>query len=196
MEEANTNKDKTPFGIDYLTEENCTFTEKNGFLGISAVVSVAEGDENPDTEGLEQGKKRVKSDRVFLARAFPFDMPEQYISVLDSDRNEIGLILSLEDFGEETKEMLRRELNMRYYTPKIKKILSLKERFGFSYWKTECEFGEKDFTLQDTYKSIVKAPSEDGKIRLFILDVDGNRYEIPDVEGLDRQSYRKLEIYL
>ena len=32
--------------------------------------------------------------------------------------------------------------------------------------------------------------------RAYILDVDGNRYEIPDVEALDRQSYKKIELYL
>ena len=50
--------------------------------------------------------------------------------------------------------------------------------------------------LQDTFRSIIKSPRDDGTERIFILDVDGNRYEIPDVEALDRKSYKKIELYL
>ena len=123
-------------------------------------------------------------------------MPYEYISVLDKDKKEIGFIRSLDDFDEPAKTQLICELETKYYTPVIKKILSVKERYGFSYWKTECEFGEKSFTLQDTFRSIIKSPKSDGPERIFIVDVDGNRYEIPDVEALDRKSYKKIELYL
>ena len=55
---------------------------------------------------------------------------------------------------------------------------------------------KKSFTLQDTFRSIIKSPRDDGTERIFILDVDGNRYEIPNVEALDRKSYKKIELYL
>ena len=212
--------------ITYLDKSNTTLTEKNGFLGLRAIVDkpddplLAEKDEKKDEKKDGDGKKDEKSekseekvhypeednlpegkilkvaDRIYLSRAFPFDMPHDYISVLDKDKKEIGFIRSLDDFDEPQKSMLLRELDAKYYTPTIKKILSVKERYGFSYWKTECEFGEKSFTLQDTYRSIIKATNPDGSERLFILDVDGNRYEIPDVEKLDRQSFKKIELYL
>ncbi len=150
----------------------------------------------PEEDNLPEGKILKVAERIFLSRAFPFDMPEEYISVLDKDKKEIGFIRSLDDFDGEARELLKNELNAKYYTPVIKKILSVKERYGFSYWKCECEFGEKSFTLQDTFRSIIKATNPDGSERIFILDVDGNRYEIPNVETLDRQSYKKIELYL
>lgn len=194
--------------INYLSRDNCRLTEKNGFLGMSAIINKpqellpteAEKDKKPEEsapeENLPEGKIRKTVDRIFLSRAFPFDMPYDYISVLDKDKKEIGLIRSLDDFDEPERTLLAHELEAKYYTPKIKRILSVKERYGFSYWKTECEFGEKSFTLQDTFRSIIKSPRPDGGERVFILDVDGNRYEIPDVEELDRQSYKKIELYL
>ena len=30
----------------------------------------------------------------------------------------------------------------------------------------------------------------------MIIDIDGNRYEIPSIERLDRASYKKIELYL
>ena len=123
-------------------------------------------------------------------------MKSEYISVLDRDRKEIGMIRSLGDFSGDQRALLERELEVKYYTPVIKRIMSVKERYGFSYWKTECEFGEKDFTLRDTFRSIIKTPNADGGDRVCIIDVDGNRYEIPDVGHLDTQSLRRIERYL
>lgn len=261
--------------INFLNRDNCVITEKNGFIGLRAIIKKPEeliptGD-NPDEKKPDAKKADNKADgkpdaaagtqpanssdaaadskstdskptdektadekpadektadskpadekpvepeepspfseipegmiekvaeRIFLSRAFPFDMPFEYISVLDKDKKEIGFIRSLDDFDEPARTQLIHELETKYYTPVIKKILSVKERYGFSYWKTECEFGEKSFTLQDTFRSIIKSPRDDGTERIFILDVDGNRYEIPDVEALDRKSYKKIELYL
>lgn len=208
--------------IVYLNKDNCKITEKNGFIGITAVLDKCEDsfqigpaeeikefpppgahrrkkkEDGPAVivKDLENGKVEKTAERVHLSRAFPFDMLWEYISVLDRDKKEIGFIRSLDDFDEPDRSLLVRELESVYYTPQIKKILSVKERYGFSYWKCECEFGEKSFTLQDTFRSIIKTYTKTGELRLFILDVDGNRYEIPDVEALDRLSYKKIELYL
>lgn len=216
--------------IVYLNRDNCKITEKNGFLGLRAVVDKKEDnlfeseksekesskdkpDGDADSEGVEKSEKKkdkpaVKTvdlgngkvekiaERIFLSRAFPFDMPYEYISVLDRDKKEIGFIRSLDDFDEPERTMLINELDAKYYTPVIKRIISVKERYGFSYWRCECEFGEKSFTLRDTFRSIIKAHTAEGRERIYILDVDGNRYEIPDVEALNRMSYKKIELYL
>ncbi|MBO5219121.1 MAG: DUF1854 domain-containing protein [Clostridia bacterium] len=196
--------------IVYLNRGNCKITEKNGFIGLRAIIDkpkdvllTDEKDEKKDEKPEEapnpdipEGKMEKIAERIFLSRAFPFDMPFDYISVLDKDKKEIGFIRSLDDFDDPDKTLLIHELETKYYTPVIKKIIAVKERYGFSYWKCECEFGEKSFTLQDTFRSIIKATNADGTERVYILDVDGNRYEIPDVEALDRQSYKKIELYL
>ena len=221
--------------INFLDRDNSVITEKNGFIGLRAIIKKPEelipsddksGDKKPETSKADdksggkpedtagtksadekptepspfseipEGMIEKIAERIFLSRAFPFDMPYEYISVLDKDKKEIGFIRSLDDFDEPARTQLIHELETKYYTPVIKKILSVKERYGFSYWKTECEFGEKSFTLQDTFRSIIKSPRDDGTERIFILDVDGNRYEIPDVEALDRKSYKKIELYL
>ena len=32
--------------------------------------------------------------------------------------------------------------------------------------------------------------------RVIITDIDGNRYDIPDVSALDKKSFRRIELYL
>ena len=155
----------------WLTPENADFSMKNGFLYINH-------------DGREQ--------RAFLCRQFPFEMLWEFISVLDEEQCEIGIIRNVELFVGEARELLVTELSRRYYSPVIKSIKSAKERYGFSYWKVETDEGEISFTLHDTYRSIIRA----GESRIIFMDVDGNRFEIPDVEQLDRKSYKKIELYL
>ncbi len=157
--------------IVWLTPKNSSFYFKNGFLYIK-------------TEGVDT--------RAILARQFPFDRLWEYISVLDPEQNEVGIIRTLEDFSGEDKKLLREELSRRYYSPVVKKILAMKERYGFSYWRVETSEGEMKFTMSDTFRNILHV----GEHRLIFLDVDGNRFEIPDVTRLDKKSCKFIELYL
>lgn len=107
-------------------------------------------------------------------------------------RDELGIIRRLSDFDDETAELLTAELDRKYFTPVIKRIITLKERRGFSYWKVETDIGEMELSFQDTYRSITRI----GDDRAFVTDIAGNRFEIVSLEGLDRRSRKKLELYL
>ena len=155
----------------WLTPENASFSRKNGLLRLTY-----NGEEI----------------RVSLRRNFPLEELWSLISVFDEKEEEVGMIRELSLFTKEEEELLRAELERRYYAPVILRILSLKERFGFSYWKVETADGKMEFTLRDTYKSLIRL----GGNRVFVLDVDGNRFVIPNVTALDRKSYRKIELYL
>ena len=156
----------------WLTPKNASFFQKNGFLHVKL--------------GEEEAK------RAFLCRQFPHELLWDFISVMDDEQHEIGIIKAISLFESETEELLRRELNRRYYAPTIEKILGVKERYGFSYWKVTCEHGDVEFTVKDTFRSILSV----GGGRLLVLDVNGNRFQIPDVSKLDKKSYKRIELYL
>lgn len=155
----------------WLTPENATFYIKNDFLHIK-------------TESYEG--------RVHLCRQFPFELEWEFISVMNEEQAEVGIIKSISLFEGVGEELLRTELRRRYYAPVIDKIISVKERYGFSYWCVHTPEGNVNFTLHDTYRSILRASHN----RVVLLDVNGNRFEIPDVNALDRKSYKKIELYL
>lgn len=155
----------------WLTPENARFLYKNNFLYINY-----------------NGEEK----RVFLCRQFPFELEWEFISVMDGEQQEIGIVKSVELFDEAQKKLLMDELRRRYYSPVIDKIINVKERYGFSYWKVHTADGDVSFTLHDTYRSIIHA----GETRIIMLDVNGNRFEIPDTSLLDRKSYKKIELYL
>ncbi len=176
--------------ITYITEENAKFYDKDGFLALKAFLppkSEYDLDETNNSEPVWQDLGRV-----FLHRAFPFNNPDKYISVLDSDGYEFGMIKDLSDFGESTKNLLQKALDRKYFMPNITKILSIKEQFGFSFWKVETDRGTAEFSVKDTYKSIIKLDEN----FVVILDSDDSRYMIKDVTELDPKSFKKIELYL
>ena len=206
--------DDTIVELVHITPENSSFyVTENGFLMIdtqleSQIVKEPGGHRGgrhrghggmpppPDKKEGEEKDKETKKEpligkrRVFLHRAFPFDNPYKYISVSD-ENGEIGMVFDTEIFGE-TAKLLNNELDSKYFSPKIKKIVSLKERFGYSYWNVKCDKGDFSFTVKDTFRSIIHV-SED---RVIILDVDSNRFEIESISSLDRNSFRKIELYI
>ena len=163
-------------GILYLTPENCTFEKRGDFLG--AIVS---------TSGEES-----KYSRVNLHRNFPFDMPWKFISVLDSDSVEIGIIDDLDVFGETEAELLKKELLNKYYVCSLKSVVSVKERFGSSFWKCIGDEGEISFSTRTSGSNVIVNKFGD----IMITDIDGNRFKLPPLSQLDKKSRRIVELYL
>ena len=160
-----------------LDESNSSFEMKNGFLTMTV---------------KEDGEEK-SCGRVFLHRAFPHELLWEYISVSGDEGKEIGLIYNVDDLTESDRALIVTEIERKYYSPVIKSISALKERYGFSYWKAVGEDGKSfNFTMQDTFRNIIHT----GEDSLILVDVDGNRYTIKSVAELDRKSYRKIELYL
>lgn len=189
--------------IVYFTPENARFYEtKNGFAALEAFIPpvvkddldeiLAEEGRGAAVEGAD--KKCVWQDlgRVFFHRAFPYELPDEFISVLDKDNREYGIIRALSEFDEGSREIINKALKRKYYCPEITKIHSLKDQFGYSYWDVETDNGRMEVVLKDTFSSIARISD----VFIVITDISGNRYKISDLEAFDRKSYRKIELFL
>jgi hypothetical protein len=167
-----------------LNRENAKFTRSKGNL-ISLDLT------NPDgtTEFFE---------RVVIMRAFPISNPDEFLSIREPDAkrkgrgNEIGMIRRMTDFDDETQKLFLEELDRRYFSPKLMKIISVKDKFGYLYWDAETSSGNVTFIMNNPFSNI--RVLDDG--RIIMHDIDGNVFEIPEPEKLDSQSYKKIEIYL
>ena len=96
---------------------------------------------------LETGNK--KWDRVQVVRLFPFTDPNRFISIrtVDERSKEIGVIKDLKDVSGETRKMLLEQLNLRYFTPLIQKIIDIKDEYGYAYFHVMTDRGECRFTI-------------------------------------------------
>lgn len=137
-------------------------------------------------------------ERVIVLRSFPITNPDEFLSIREPDTRkkgrgkEIGMIRRISEFDEITMKLLNDELALRYFSPTILKITSVKEKFGYSYWETDTTAGHVTFVLDNPFSNI--RILEDG--RIFIADMDGNTFEIPDPAKLDKNSYKRIEVYI
>ena len=146
---------------------------------------------------IKYGEDSEICERVSLVRAFPISDPDEYISVREpagarSDGREIGMIRNIHMFDAETVGLLTEELDRRYFTPEITKIMSVKDKFGYLYFDAATSAGKVSFTMTNPYSNFRKL--ENGSV--LITDIDGNCFKISNVEKLDRGSYKKIEIYI
>lgn len=125
-------------------------------------------------------------------RLFPISRRDVYITLLDSDGKERGLIKALSDLDEHSREVITESLSDYYLVPKITKILSITEKSGTIRWNVVTERGEKHFDVRNRNHDI--RVGKNGTVR--VRDSDDNRYEIDDYRTLDAKSRSKLVPYL
>ncbi|KHF33257.1 hypothetical protein CM49_04489 [Paenibacillus sp. P1XP2] len=127
---------------------------------------------------------------VYIHCSFPHTNKRIYLSVRTAENEEIGMIRSLDEFPKETQELLEKQVQLRYFAPEITKVLSVKEEFGYSYWEAETSSGLCRFTVRSGGGNVkLMTPN-----RLLVVDVDGNRFIIPELDRLSDKEYRMIEV--
>lgn len=133
-------------------------------------------------------------DRVGVYRTFPLTEPESYISIREADEKarEIGMVEKLTDLVPDQAEMLREQMRLRYFMPVIEKIISVKDEYGYAYFDVKTNFGACRFTTHMGSEAFVSLTDT----RIIITDLDGNRYEIPDLNRLSVAERKKLDLFI
>ena len=161
--------------LRYLTRENAKFERtKGGF------VSLRIGEEfHP---------------RVHVVRMFPFSDPNKYISIRTPDEHskEIGVIEDMDTMDKDTIAMLTEQLNLRYFTPIITKIINIKDEYGYAYFDVVTDRGACRFTINMGGHAVVHL----SETRILISDIDENRFEIPDITRLTAKELKQLDLFL
>jgi hypothetical protein len=134
--------------------------------------------------------------RVVLRSCFPVSNERTLLSVRDAsaeEQAEIGIIEDWAQLSEENQWAIAAELNLYYFVPRIKQVLKVKDELGFLYWTVETDKGSKEFVMQN---SITRCTREMGAGHWLLIDVNDVRYEIPDVNALDRASRGLVQRHL
>ena len=129
---------------------------------------------------------------VKVVRAFPLSHPDRYITFLDVKNEEIGTLETLEGVEPESKGIVERELARRYLSCEIRKIHAVRSEYGTSYWDVETNRGRREFVVQEVEENAIWL----GDHHVVIVDVNDNRFEIPDYTRLDSSSMAFLQIVL
>jgi len=137
---------------------------------------------------IRQGGEREWRE-VTLVRLFPLTEPDRWLAVLDAEGNEVGILRDLAKLSKDDRGAARDELDRRYLVPRIQRILACRARFDLLEWTVETDRGETKFLTRHLREQVKEVAPE----RLSLIDVEGNRYDVPSLDALDPESRRLLE---
>lgn len=129
---------------------------------------------------------------VSLAHLFPLSEPEGWIAILDKDGKEIGVMKSLRGLNPDALALAREELYRRYVVPQIRRVLYCRQRFDLLEWEVETDRGLARFITRNLREQVQQHRPN----HFTFTDVEGNRYDVPDLLALDPDSRSLLESYL
>lgn len=141
-----------------------------------------------------EGRLRLTvDDRSYItvvpAWAAPLSYPNEFLGFMDGEGNEICMFKHPEsELDPEMWRIAKQELDRRYLNGVIHRILSVKTEFGSTYWMVVTDKGEREFITQSLQENAQWLSAT----YLLVIDVDGNRFEIPDTTALDERSRQLL----
>ncbi len=130
----------------------------------------------------------VKIEMLEPKRLFPISGLTKYITLLDSDGNEAAIIRNVDNLLPESKKTVLRCLEEYYMIPKITRFINRSEKFRIWLWTVETDRGVHTFEVINHLVAV--KPLYDG--RILIKDANDNRYEIPNINELDRRSQKLI----
>lgn len=126
--------------------------------------------------------------RARLVRVFPLSVPEEWLSVREDGGKELGVLVNPMELDPESRAFVLDAIERRYFLPVVLRVLETRELFGVVNWRVETDRGPRSFTTRNLRESLVRPSSK----RLLITDVDGNRYDIPDLDLMDAGSQARV----
>lgn len=139
------------------------------------------------TVGNEMSYPTVKP-----AWAAPLSRPNTNLALLNRKGEEIIMIADPSELPPDSLEAVQQELRKRYLTATVTHIHNARVEFGATYWNVETDRGTREFVTQSLQENAIWLSAH----HLLLLDVDGNRFEIPDVTALDAHSQNYISAIL
>jgi hypothetical protein len=130
-------------------------------------------------------------DGVLPVRAFPLAAPDESVSLVGSDGQELAWIERLSDLEPATLELMAGALAPREFMPRILRISAVTTYATPSTWSVDTDRGPAQLVLK-AEEDIRRL----GQGRLLILDSRGIQFVVPDQFALDRGSRRILNRFL
>ncbi len=130
-------------------------------------------------------------DGVFPVRAFPIAAPEEGLSLLNQNGQELVWITSMADLPLATQKLIEEELARREFMPVIYRINHVSSFATPSTWEVETDRGKT--------KLILKGEDQIWRLAhtsLLITDSHGVNFLIRDLDQMDKLSRKLLDRFL
>ncbi len=95
---------------------------------------------------------------MFFHRAFPYELPEEFISVLDKTRKEHGIIRRISDFDEESAAIIARSWRGSISRRISRRSTRQGAAVRLPYWEVESDRGPLSFAITTPSAAFPKSP--------------------------------------
>jgi len=129
---------------------------------------------------------------VFIKQSFPLSHPGEFLSLRDSEDNEILMVESLNsDVSPDVKALLLEELLKSQFVLNIKEIVNIQEDVELRRFHVLTEQGSRHFqTKLEDWPEILSGET------ILIEDLCGDLFHIDNWKKLDKESQKKLTPYV
>ena len=125
-------------------------------------------------------------------RLFPLSGLEKYITLLDEEGVEQAIIRDLRTLPAQERKIIEDCLREYYLIPKVTKIPDSREKYGVVTLEVETDRGNAVIEIRNLLCGMKLLYGS----RVLLRDGSDNRYEIPDLTALDKQSRQKIDCFL
>lgn len=125
-------------------------------------------------------------------RLFPLSGLEKYITLLDEEGVEQAIIRDLRTLPPQERKTIEDCLREYYLIPKVTKITDSREKYGVVTLEVETDRGLAVIEIRNLLYGMKLLYGS----RVLLRDGSDNRYEIPDLAALDKQSRQKIDCFL
>jgi len=125
-------------------------------------------------------------------RLFPVSGMEKYITLLDEEGIERGIIRDLKSLMPEAKKIIESCLAEYYLIPRVTKLNMVEEKYGVVTVDAETDRGHVVIEIRNILHGMKLLYNN----RVLLKDGNDNRYEIPDLSQLDKRSQQLIDSFL
>jgi hypothetical protein len=137
--------------------------------------------ERGETIAAVHGEDRVIGQ---IQSVFPISNRHRFALLRDEHGAEIGIVAQAQNLDGDSRRILREELDRSYFLPHITDIQDIREHHGVFTMEVITDRGPRSFEVRRPRQNIRNV----GRSRYIIKDVDGNRYDIPNLANLGPKS--------
>jgi hypothetical protein len=130
-------------------------------------------------------------ENVSPVRAFPIQSPDEGISLVLEDGQEVAWIDRLSDLPDAIRTLVDAELAGREFMPEIQKIESISSYATPCTWNVKTDRGSTSFILKGE-EDIRRL----GQASIIVSDNHGIQFLIRDMHAIDRHSRKILDRFL
>ena len=128
--------------------------------------------------------------RAKVVRAFPVTEDSRWINILDPKNKEVCLIEDPAHLDPESRALVEEELGRFYRVSVIDRINSITQEYRTMFWDVQTDRGPRDLVIKWGADTVQWRTANE----LLLVDIDTNRFRIPDVTKLDSNSLKQLSV--